>query len=168
MHNGFHASCVESVLVMTSATSGHGSGGARVVLTKVRLITSYVHCRRAATDSLAHIAMRISSKLLAVATALLMSGAALGAQRPLRYLGHSRPDSSRREAAKQRRSALTGEQRAAIRERAKAARAERQQLSQRVKSGQITRRQARVQMRAWQKSNRTQAPRSGTVKPESR
>ena len=105
-------------------------------------------------------------RAVAVAAALLISGAVLGAQRPPRLRqAQTSADSARRQAAKQRMQSLTPQQRAEMRQRMNAARVQRRQLEQAVRSGQITRQQARAQMRAWQRANRAQSPRSGAGKP---
>ena len=110
--------------------------------------------------------MRACTRIITVAVALLISGAVLGAQRPLGPRPAQTPaDSARREAAKQRMQSLTPQQRAALRQHMTAARAERQQLAQAVQSGELTKQQARAQMRVWQKANRAQNPRAGAGKP---
>jgi hypothetical protein len=110
--------------------------------------------------------MRAFTRIVSIAAALLISGAVLGAQRPLRQRPLQTPsDSARRQAAKQRMQSLTPQQRAELRQHMNAARGERQQLAKAVQSGQITKQQARGQMRAWQKANRPQNPPVGAGKP---
>ena len=110
--------------------------------------------------------MRACTRIITVAVALLISGAVLGAQRPLQSRPAQTPaDSARREAAKQRMQSLTPQQKAELRQHIIAARAERQQLAQAVQSGELTKQQARAQMRVWQKANRVQNPRAGAGKP---
>ena len=127
--------------------------------------------------------MRTLSKVLAIATALLVAAPALEAQRPVRPLNTARPmrplvrralvrralvrraimrralaDTAWRQAMKQRLQSLTPAQKQAFRDRMEAARTQREQLRQAVQSGQLTRAQARARMLEWRKAHRPERP----------
>ena len=116
--------------------------------------------------------MRTFARILTIVASLAITGGALEAQRagggmrPMRpQLRGAMTDTARRQAMRQRLQSLTPEQRAAMRQRMAAARIERQRLVQGMRSGQLTRAQARAQLRQWQRANRLQNPRPGSLRP---